>query len=309
MKAPSVVSSYVLITSARNEETNIEKTIRSVLSQTLLPKRWVIVSDGSTDRTDEIVKQYAQQNSWIEVVRMPEHPDRQFAAKVNCFNAGYKKVKDLEYDIIGNLDADITFEKDYFEFLLNKFEEIPKLGVAGTPFLENSYSSAKDSFEGEGHVAGGCQLFRRECFEGIGGYIPNKAGGIDWIAVTTARMKGWKTMSFKDKYFFHHRALGTGGSSNIGAQFDYGKKDYYLGGHPFWELFRGSYRMLKKPYLIGSIALLTGYLWAFVTRMERPVSQELMKFHRKEQMGKLRLILKSILKFKKIDKFSLGSSQ
>jgi glycosyltransferase involved in cell wall biosynthesis len=296
---------YVLITPARNEEENIEKTIQSVISQTVLPLKWIIVNDGSTDKTAEIVEKYAKKYDWIEVIHMPVHRDRQFAAKVYSFNAGYEKVKDYNYHIIGNLDGDISFDKDYLAFLLQKFYQIPELGVAGTPFLEDGYSSATDSFEGENHVAGGCQLFRRTCFEDIGGYVPNKAGGIDWIAVTTARMKGWKTMSFQDKFFTHYRHLGTGESNRIKALFDYGKKDYYLGGHPVWELFRIMYRMLKKPYIYGGLFLFFGYLWALVTRMKIAISKDLMKFHRREQMQKLKLILKRLIQFKKVDKFYL----
>jgi len=194
---------YVLITAARNEEAYIEKTIQSVVSQTILPKRWVIVSDGSTDRTDEIVSQYLAGNPWIELLRrMPEHRDRHFAAKVHCFNAGYARVKDVKYDVIGNLDADISFEEDYFEFLLNKFAENPRLGVAGTPFVEDSGQVYNYKFTNIEHVSGACQLFRHECFEAIGGYIPIKGGGIDWVAVTTARMKGWKTKTFTEKNLF-----------------------------------------------------------------------------------------------------------
>src|SRR5574337_1133569 len=193
MRNDSTCFSYVLITPARNEESFIEKTIQSIISQTLLPTKWIIVSDGSTDRTDEIGKKSLPEYSWIELIRMPELRDRSFAAKVSCFNTGYEQLKNIEYDIIGNLDADISFEKDYLEFLLDKFLIESDLGVAGTPFIENGYSSVADSFEGEKHVAGGCQLFRRECFEDVGGYIPIKGGGVDWVAVTTARMKGWKT--------------------------------------------------------------------------------------------------------------------
>src|SRR4030043_2413748 len=94
---------YVLISPARNEEDNIEKIINSMISQKVLPEKWVIVSDGSTDQTDDIVKKYLQDNQWMELLRMPNHGDRHFAAKVNCFNSGYAKVKDLEFDIIGNL--------------------------------------------------------------------------------------------------------------------------------------------------------------------------------------------------------------
>jgi len=299
--------SYVLISPAYNEEANIEKTIQSVISQTVLPKKWVIISDGSIDGTDDIVKRYLPKYNWIEFIRMSNHRDRSFAAKVICFNTGYQLLKDIDYDVIGNLDADISFEKDYFEFLLRKFQEIKELGVAGTPFIENGYSTVTDSFEGERHVAGGCQLFRRKCFEEIGGYIPVKSGGIDWIAVTTARMKGWRTQSFKERYFFHYRSLGTAQNSLLESTFNYGRKDYYLGGHPLWETLRVVYRMTKKPYIIGGIALLSGYLWAFLTQVKRPVTNELMAFHRQEQMQKLKLIVRTLLRFRSIDNFRFSS--
>ena len=288
---------YVLITPARNEEAYIEKTIQSVISQTVLPEKWVIVSDGSTDRTDEIVKQHIAKNDWIELLRMPEHRDRQFAAKVNCFNAGYKRLKDVKYDIIGNLDADISFEEDYFEFLLNRFAESPELGVGGTPFVEDS-SHYDYRFTNIEHVSGACQLFRCECFEDIGGYVPIKGGGIDWTAVTTARMKGWKTRTFTEKVCFHHKKMGTGNTSALMTWFRHGQKDYFLGGHPLWQLFRTIYQMSKKPYIIGGLLLFFGYNWAFISRVERPISQELIKFHRREQMQRLKNTFRKALKLK-----------
>lgn len=308
MRGKPETDSYVLITPARNEEKYIEAAIQSVISQAVLPVKWVIVSDGSTDRTDEIVKHYMGDNRWIELLRMPEHRDRQFAAKVNCFNAAYELVKKDDYHVIGNLDADVSFERDYFQFLLDKFSTIPELGVAGTPFIEDGYSTSTDSFEGEKHVAGGCQLFRRECFEEIGGYIPIKGGGIDWVAVTTARMKGWKTLSFRDKYFVHHRHLGTGESNSVAAVFNHGKKDYFLGGHPLWEILRCAYHMTRKPYIVGGLLLLAGYLWAYASGRGRPISRELIKFHRKEQLHKIRSILKKVIRFRRIDRFDLASS-
>jgi glycosyltransferase involved in cell wall biosynthesis len=286
---------YILITPAFNEERNIEKTIHSVLSQTCLPKKWLIVSDGSTDRTDEIVRQYASENKWIELLRMPEHLERQFAAKAFCFNAGYEEIGNLEYDIIGNLDADISFEKDYFEFILRKFKENPRLGVAGTPFIEGDvkYNYRYTNIE---HVSGACQMFRRQCFKEIGGYIPIKGGGIDWIAVTTARMKGWETRTFTERVCYHHRRIGTGNSGSLLADFKHGQKDYYLGGHPLWQLFRASYQMAKKPYIVGGLVLFCGYIWAFLSGVERPVSKELVNFHRNEQIRRLKNFLLKLLK-------------
>jgi len=287
--------SYVLITAARNEEPYIEKTIQSVTSQTVLPQKWIIVSDGSTDSTDVIVKQYLSGNPWLELIRMPEHRDRQFAAKVKCFNAAYEKVKHLNYDIIGNLDADISFDSDYFGFLLKKFVQNSELGVAGTPFVEGSshYDYRFTSIE---HVSGACQLFRRECFEEIGGYIPIKSGGIDWIAVITARMKGWKTRTFVEKTCIHHRKIGTGNSTSLLARFKYGIKDYYIGGHPLWEIFRAIYQMKNKPYIIGGFVLFAGYAWAFLRRYERPVANELITFYRREQMERLKAIIGKLAK-------------
>jgi glycosyltransferase involved in cell wall biosynthesis len=296
---------YVLITPARNEEAFIEKTIESVIHQTVLPVKWVIVDDGSTDATASIVSGYLTKYNWMELVNLPTHRDRSFAAKVHAFNAGFERVKNLEYEVMGNLDSDVSFDSDYCEFLLSKFEEDATLGVAGTIFREEGYSSATDSFEGQNHVAGGFQLFRRRCFEEIGGYIPNRAGGIDWIAVSTARMMGWTTRSFREKYFFHYRSLGTAERSLLSSLFSYGEKDYYLGGHPLWELFRVAYRATKKPYLMGGMALLSGYFSAFLRRMERPVSNDLMRFHRHEQLMKLKKIFKSILTLKRIDSFEV----
>jgi len=296
---------YILITPARNEDAYIEKTIQSVVSQTILPMKWIIISDGSTDHTDEIVKKYTARHLWIELLRMPERKERSFAAKVHCFNAGYERVKNLNYDIIGNLDADISFDEVYIEFLLDKFANIPALGVAGTPFMEGAYRSTTDSYEGEKHVAGGCQLFRRKCFEDVGGYIPIK-DGIDWVAVTTARMKGWRTQSFREKYFNHHREMGTGESNSVKAIFKYGTKDYTLGAHPLWVMIKTLYRVKNKPYLIGSIVHATGYLWA-VLRIKRPISDELVVFNQKEQMQKLKMIIKTILHLKKVDKFKVNS--
>jgi biofilm PGA synthesis N-glycosyltransferase PgaC len=295
---------YVLISPARNEEKNIERTIQSMINQTHLPLRWVIVNDGSNDSTATIVRRYLPTHKWIEMIEIPVRLDRSFAAKVNSFNAGYERVKHLDYEVIGNLDADLSFGEDYLEFLMCKFVDDPSLGVAGTIFKEDGgYSSDTDSFEGQTHVAGGCQLFRRKCFEQVGGYIPVKAGGIDWIAVTTARMRGWRTRSFREKCFFHHRSLGTAECSALASGFSYGEKDYYLGGHPLWELFRVLYRMTKKPYLVAGAALGLGYLWAILRRSPLAVSEELMKFHREEQMIKLRTILKSLMRFKRVDSF------
>ncbi len=287
---------YVLITPARNEERFITKTLDSMVAQTLLPERWVIVDDGSTDRTAEIVESYAKRHSWIELIRRSQRWDRNFAGKAHAFNAGFERVRSLAFEVIGNLDADISFERDYFEFLLGKFSEFPRLGVAGTPMREAKYHALKDSFYNECDVFGACQLFQRQCFQEVGGYSPIKWGGIDWVAVRTARLKGWQTRSFSEKFFYHHRPMGATESNTWKARFDYGRKDYFLGNHPLWQVFRVGFQMIRKPYVVGGLALLSGYFYSFVSRMERPVAAELLKFHRQEQLERLRHLLVHFVK-------------
>lgn len=287
---------YVLITPARNEAAFIEKTLQSVINQSVLPKRWIIVSDGSTDGTDKLVQQYSQGRDWLELLRLPERQERNFAAKVHAFNAGYQRVNDLSFEVIGCIDADISFGPDFFAYLLAQFEAMPTLGVAGTHYIEGDFHSYRDSYINVQHVNGQCQLFRRACFADINGYTPVKGGGIDWIAVTTARMKGWYTCSFAGQAFYHHRKMGTAEGGELAARFHYGKKDYFLGGHPLWELLRGTFQMTKKPYFIGGLLLLCGYFWYWAIRFERPVSAELLHFHQQEQLQRLRQLLTARLR-------------
>jgi biofilm PGA synthesis N-glycosyltransferase PgaC len=190
------------------------------------------------------------------------------------------------------MDADISFDQEYFAFLLGKLAENSTLGLVGTPFQEAGAGQTYDyRFVSIEHVSGACQLFRRECFEEIGGYVPVKSGGIDHIAVITARMKGWKTRTFTDQVYLHHRKMGTAERGALAASFRTGARDYALGGHPLWECFRTAYQMTKKPFFIAGLLLGTGYLWAFIRREQRPVSPELVAFRRREQMLRLKKFL------------------
>jgi glycosyltransferase involved in cell wall biosynthesis len=246
------------------------------------------VSDGSTDGTDDIVSRYAAAHSWIELIRLERSQERHFAGKVYAFNAGYARMEGLDYDAIGSLDADISFDEDYFSFLLGKLGEDSGRGLVGTPFQEGSNPTYDYRFVNIEHVSGACQLFRRQCFEEIGGYVPVKGGGIDYIAVVSSRMKGWKTRTFTEKVCQHHRQIGTAQSGAWASRFKYGVKDYVLGNHPLWEVFRTVYQMTRKPLVCGGLALGCGYLWASTRRTPRSVPGELMAFTRGEQMTRLR---------------------
>ena len=283
---------YVLITPARNESQFIELTIKSVTAQTVRPTKWVIVSDGSTDGTDDIVRNCVVQHDWIELVRLPEHSQRSFAGKVDAFNAGHARVAGLEYDVIGNLDADVSFEEDYLAFLVAKFAENPRLGVAGTPYREEN-PIHDDRFKSPEHVSGACQMFRRECFEDIGGYQPISSGGIDLVALLSAQAKGWQTRRFDEKVCRHHRNVGSGDHvSDYKRLLNRGKKDYILGSHPAFEIFRSAYQMKNRPYIIGGLLNLFGYVWAMLRHVERTMPEELIELRRSDQMQRLKDFLR-----------------
>jgi glycosyltransferase involved in cell wall biosynthesis len=278
---------YVLITPARNEAEYIGLTIQSMMAQTYPPLKWVIVSDGSTDQTDEIVRNAAAQCSWIELVQMPARKERHFAGKVGAFNAGYEKVKDLDFDVVGNLDADVSFGPDHFEFLIGRMTESPKLGVAGAPFREGTFQYDY-RFTNIENVWGGCQLFRRKCFEEIGGYMPLKGGCIDHVAVLSARLHGWQTQTFTESICQHHRIMGTAAQGSLRAKFKVGMKDYSVGNHPLWQVFRTIYQMKYAPRVLGGTAVGLGYCWSLVRRSEIPIPRELVAFVRREQMHRLK---------------------
>ncbi len=289
---PDSLPSYVLVTPARNEAAFIEKTIESVVVQTVLPVKWVIVSDGSTDGTDDIVRKFAARYSWIELLTLPDRSQRDFVGKVSAFNAGQAKLAELDYEVIGNLDADVSFDEEYFSFLLRKLAENPALGLVGTPYKDPLNDPYDYRYVSVDHVTGPCQLFRRECFEAIGGYLPVKGGAIDRIADISARMKGWQTRTFTEKVYLHHRATGTSQQGVLISKFKDGVKDYSVGTSPVWELFRTAYQMTKKPLILGGLMTAAGYVWSSLRRAERPVSRELVEFCRREQMQRLKAFVK-----------------
>ena len=302
-KAPGVASRaeapaaprYVLITPARNEAEFIELTLQSVVQQTIRPLRWVIVSDGSTDGTDEKVRKYAAEHDWIQLLRMPERRERTFAGKVLAFNAGYAQVRPLDFDFVASMDADISFEPDFFSFLLARLSENPRLGLVGGAFIEGEsrYDYRFTSIE---HVSGQCQLFRRACFESFDGYVPVKGGGIDVAAVLSARLHGWETRTFTETVFIHHRVMGSAVNRGLMVKFHDGEKDYSLGSHPLWEIFRCIYQMGKqRPRVVGGLSILGGYVWSATRRLPRQIGPELVNLRRKEQLARLKAFFGSIL--------------
>lgn len=280
---------YALITPARNEESHLQRTIESVLRQSLLPKCYVIVSDCSSDKTDLIAQEYAEQHNWIVHLRMSSESDKAFASKAYPINKGFEYLSKncVSYEILGCVDADISFDEDYFEFLIAKFEADPSLGVAGTDYVEGSYHSYRDTFASPNHVNGQCQLFRKRCFRDIGGFRPTPFHGEDWYAVTYARYRGWTTASFHEKVFVHHRRMGTSNRGPLAARFLHGRKDYVLGNSFLWQLLRSAFQIKNRPYVLGAVMLLIGYLWGWARDRQRRVPEDLVRYHQNSQFKRL----------------------
>lgn len=280
---------YVLVTPARNEEAYIEKTIQSVVNQTILPQKWVIVSDGSTDKTDQIVEKYESKYDFIELVKAENTENRNFGSKVNAFKAGYDKLGNLHYEFVGNLDADVSFESSYFENILNEFGKNAELGLAGGVICElinNKYFPQSNS---PNSVAGAVQLFRRKCYEDIGGYVPLKVGGIDSAAEIMARMKGWTVRTLTEFSVLHHRRVGTVKRNIFKSRFQKGIINYSLGYHPLFQVVISIYRFIGKPFIVGGLCMFFGYFWAMLRKYDRPVSDEFIKFLRYEQLKRIGL--------------------
>lgn len=285
-------SSYVLVTAAYNEQANIEKTIESVLLQTLLPSRWVVVSDGSVDRTDEIVLKYANRHSFIRFLRVARAPGRSFGSKVRALHAGNELLNDIGYEFVGNLDADVSVPPSYFEDLISRFGLRPLLGIAGGFVVEESKGQFRDRQQNRAYsVAHAAQIVRRGCYEAINGYAVLEYGGEDWHAQTSAKMKGWEVEAFPELKIFHHRHTGEG-DNLLRHKFRQGRMDYSFGSEPLFEILKCMERLPEKPRLIGSTARLAGFVWSALRHDDRPVSHEFISFLRREQKAKIRAWIK-----------------
>ncbi|MCI0714046.1 MAG: glycosyltransferase family 2 protein [Chloroflexi bacterium] len=287
-KGTGMTLRYVLLTAARDEEVFIEKTIRSVIAQTIHPVRWVIVNDGSKDRTADIVAQYVEQYDFIELIMRPGDQPRNFGSKSRAIQDAYSRLVTLDFDCVGNLDADVSLPPDYYENILGIFAADSKVGLAGGIRYEPHNGRLVLVNCARSSVGGPIQMFRRECWEMVGGYMTLPYGGEDAVAETSARMHGWKVRSFPEYRVYHHRKTGTANRSVWSALYRAGIRDYTIGYHPLFELARTVYRFQQRPYVVGSLVMLAGYLSAMLRRFKRLVSPALISFLHKEQLSRLK---------------------
>jgi poly-beta-1,6-N-acetyl-D-glucosamine synthase len=288
----TVSSPYVLVTAACNEAAYIERTICSVLDQTIRPSVWIIVNDASTDHTAAIVDRYASDHEFISALHIQRSPGRHFGNKVRAFNAGLRRIIEngTRFDYLGNLDADVSLEPSYFQDLLTEFSNDPSLGVAGGmvhSYIDGSYVSQNVALDS---VAGAGQFFRFDCYKQTAGYLPLPLGGEDSAVEIIARMKGWKVRTFPHLRLLEHRRTGSS-DHPIRSRIREGRRMHSLGYGLTFFLARCVFRCMERPRLLCSVASLGGFLAAIARQKPPAIPAEAVRFLRQEQRAKLRRLL------------------
>ena len=271
---------FIVISPAKDESLFIERTIASMLSQTITPIKWVIVDDGSRDQTLQIVERYAKQHDWIVPVTIQRDAERRpGSAEILAFYAGYEHVRDIECDFVVKLDTDLEFPSDYFERMFAEFDLDRSLGIASGIYLEEHNGTWIPIKMPAYHAAGASKIVRRSCLVDIGGFplFP----GWDTADEIKAQTRGWRTRHFTEIQFLHLRPEGLA-IGLLRTSASHGRMYYACGGGPIFLLFKMIRRMMfGKPFLAGGVALLYGYLQASVSRKPRLVSEAEARSYRK----------------------------
>jgi glycosyltransferase involved in cell wall biosynthesis len=280
---------YIVVTPVKNEESFIAHTIHSMLEQMEKPLRWVIVNDGSTDGTEGILRKLCGGTDWIEIVNhIPERQEeRKRGSKiVRAFYVGYDTVRHLPHDFIVKLDGDISFEPGFFKILMEEFGRRPRLGISsGVSYIPDGERWVEEK-SAKGHTLGATKVYRRRCFEEIGGLVPYI--GWDGIDEIKARMLGWEAANIPELIVHHYRPEG-GGSRRLKAFSEDGEGAYFMGYHPLFMICRGIIRMRSYPYVVGGLSMLFSYFKGYLKRSKQINDLSFIRFVRREQIKKLML--------------------
>jgi len=276
---------YAIVTPVRDEEKYIDSTIESIVRQTMRPVEWAIVDDGSTDRTGEIADGYVTQYPWIRVIHRKNRGFRKSGGGVmEAFYDGYNSLQSKNWDFVVKLDGDLSFASDYFEKCFAYFDRDPELGIGGGEIHHDISGELALETNPRFHVRGATKIYRRACWEAIGGLWP--APGWDTIDEVMANMLGWKTYSFPDLHLLHHRFTGTE-EGLFRDRVKHGVACYVSGYHPLFVTASCLHRLTKRPYLVGSVGIMYGFLKAHMSRRPRPENRLYLDYIRSQQLRRL----------------------
>lgn len=279
------MKNYVVVTPVRDEETYLPRAIQSMVRQTILPREWIIVNDGSKDRTAAIIDEAAHQYPWIKAVHRTDRGFRKWGGGIiEAFYDGFYALAFTEWEFMSKLDGDLSFDSDYFERMFERFAEDPKLGIGGGVLYHDENGRRVLENHPKFHVRGGVKIYRRACWEDIGGLWVGP--GSDTVDEVKANMLGWTSRSSFDVHMTHHRFTGAAWGRWGGLVKD-GKIDYVSGYHPLFLAVKSMVRLFRRPYFLGSFALVYGYLSAHFQRTPRVDDEQLIRYLRRQQLARL----------------------
>lgn len=277
---------YLVISPCRDEAEYMRRTLDSVIAQTVRPLLWIIVDDGSTDQTPDILAEYAGKYDFIKIIRRDNRGSRNVGPGViEAFYAGYKSIEVEDFEYICKLDLDLDLPPRYFEILLQRFEENPRIGTcSGKPyFVEKSSGKLVSEKCGDENSVGMTKLFRKKCFDQIGGFVQQ----VMWDAIDghRCRMLGWIACSWDepDLRFIHLRAMGSSQKSMLTGRMRHGFGQYFMGTGLAYMTVSALYRMTRPPFIVGGLGMWWGYVQSMLSGKERLKDLAFRAFLRKYQ--------------------------
>lgn len=276
---------YVVVSPGRNEAEYMRRTLDSMVAQSLRPTLWVIVDDGSTDASPEILAEYAAQHDWIRVVRREDRGHRAVGPGViDAFYAGWETVEAANFAYLCKLDLDLDLPAHYFEGLIEEMEKDPRLGTcSGKAYYYDAEGHKIWERMGDEMSVGASKFYRRACFEDIGGFVREVMwDGLDCHMV---RWHGWRARAFPgDALAFEHlRPMGSSQTSILTGRRRHGAGQYFMGSDPLYFAATAAYKMAHPPYVTGGLASLQGFFGAWMKGAKQYGNAELRGFIRRYQ--------------------------
>jgi biofilm PGA synthesis N-glycosyltransferase PgaC len=278
---------YIIITPVRNEAEYLPGMVESVARQTIRPRQWIIVDDGSNDGTDKIADAAAAKYPWVQALHRTDRGFRQPGGGViESFFDGHRLIQCKDWEFLVKLDGDLTFDADYFEQCFAHFKKQPKLGIGGGTIcgMVNEKLEVEAAGDPAFHVRGATKIYKRECWDGIGGLL--RAPGWDTVDEYHANMLGWVTYTFPELKLWHHRAAG-GAQGSWKNWVKNGLANYVAGYHPVFMGCKCVKRVWSKPYGIAAAGLLVGFAKGYLRGIPQVDNEELIRFVRRQQLRKL----------------------
>lgn len=288
------MTNYVIISPVKDEEKFVKLTIESVINQTQRPSQYIIVNDGSTDNTKQIVRKYTQIYPWIKLINRKDRGKRTPGKGiVEAFYEGFHSIDITDWEYLVKLDSDLSFNPEYFEKIFDEFEKNPKLGIAsGKTYIPVNGDVNKLQIEAtpKAHTRGASKIYKRQCFEDIGGIKPLR--GWDTIDDITAMLSGYEVRSYKERVLVHYRPMGSIEILRNWKKFSkqHGIDYYQIGYHPLFMLIKSlKFALARKPFFLFAINMLYHYFKAFFSHKEKIVDKEFVRKLREIQVKRMLL--------------------